>query len=401
MNKHIINLNKIILGIGLLVLLFQVFYFFNIPSYDQISKRIVEKDMVAFLTGATIISRGNSNLLYNREHQKEVQMEIVDEPLYEIFLGYISPPIVAGLFLPAVDLELDILFRIYFNILLASVNISLILSMSLYKFDIKAILVPAIFFTYLPMYTSLQDGQLTPVLLVILIFIYYAIKHDRNLLAGLLSSLFMIKAHFLILPVYLFFLLNKNKAFLKGVISGTSLLVVISLLLAPTFITEYPKMLIRVTNVETSLSIGTRIQNNINLYNYYPFLGDLIGSNFASFVIVTIITIILNIAAIYFILKLKNFEIAFSLSVLAMLIFNVHTLSYDFLIFLFPIVLFVKGFIEKKILLVEMLLVVLIMVSLFIVPLAQQALALFIMLVGFIFLLGISLNRKKMSSIQF
>jgi hypothetical protein len=41
------------------------------------------------------------------------------------------------------------------------------------------------------------------------------------------------------------------------------------------------------------------------------------------------------------------------------------------------------------------------MVSLFIVPLAQQALALFIMLVGFIFLLGISLNRKKMSSIQF
>jgi hypothetical protein len=389
MNSSDKKIFKIIQGIGFLVLIIQIFYLFTVGSYDYISTKIVEKDIIAFITGATILKNGDGHLLYDRGHQLEVQNEIVNEKLDKVYLAFISPPVVAGMFLPAtVTTDLYIVFKTYYVILILSLIAVLTASISLFYPDIKSFLIPLIFFIYLPVYTSVMVGQLTPILLLALVAIYFLIKKERTLSAGAISSLFMIKAHFLILPVYLFFLLKRDKRFLAGFLSGSLILTAVNFILSPSFITEYPKMLFKVTNVETSLSIGTRIQNNLNLFNFYPLIGHWINNNIVSLIMMGLAVVALNIFALYFIPKLKDFEIAFSLSVLASLVFNIHTLSYDFLLFLFPILLLVKHYVNKKLTRPEILFVFLMMVGLYIVPLFQQRLTTMIMLLGFFYILG-------------
>jgi hypothetical protein len=120
-------------------------------------------------------------------------------------------------------------------------------------------------------------------------------------------------------------------------------LVLINYLIAPQAFSTYPGILFKAVDDTSSLTLGTEVENNINLFNFYPKLNNIINNNLVSLLVIFGISIAAVVCTIYYLSKSKDFDGAFSLSIIFTLVLNIHTLSYDYLFMLVPISLLFMG----------------------------------------------------------
>lgn len=187
-------------------------------------------DLRSFYTAGHMLRTGHAAGLYNYAAEQRLQSALVSPDPRA--LPFMPPPFTALFFVP---LSLLSFWPACFTF--AAVNILLLLaSLRLLKPFLTALSArwkfgPALLFlSFLPAAIALLMGQLSILLLLLYCACFVYLRRNRNLAAGLILSLALIKFQ-IALPIALLFLLWRQWKFIAGFIAGSALLTALSIFL--------------------------------------------------------------------------------------------------------------------------------------------------------------------------
>lgn len=291
-------------------------------------------DFNAYLTGASVL-RNNPKSLYSESVQKEHQKSITKLQIEEL-LSFRNTPLVAAINLPYTFLRPrdGYLVNHLIQIILLVVFILYLRKLT----GINGLFVP-IFLLFAPSIFQPMYGQIAIVIAFLYALIFNLFKSEKYFLAGLASSLFMLKFQYLIAIPYLLIFAKDKRRFLIGLlISSAGLILLDSLIYGSFYLTDYISFLIRSENSP----MGT---NTLALYNVTAFLRmikipDLVG--FLASAILIALTLLITWV------KKKELtpEIFFACLVLWNISTTPHSALVDLIFLLLPITIFIK--ISKK-----------------------------------------------------
>ncbi len=185
-------------------------------------------DLRAFYTAGHMLRTGHAADLYNYAAEQRLQSTLVSPDPRA--LPFMPPPFAA---LPFAPLSLLSFWPAYF--IFAAINILLLLAcIALTKPFLTALsarwrLAPALLMlSFLPAAIALLMGQLSILLLLIYSCAFVSLRRGRNLLAGLILSLALLKFQ-IALPIALLFLLWRQWRFITGFLAGSALLAALSI----------------------------------------------------------------------------------------------------------------------------------------------------------------------------
>ncbi|OGM57919.1 hypothetical protein A2955_00090 [Candidatus Woesebacteria bacterium RIFCSPLOWO2_01_FULL_37_19] len=296
---------------------------------------ILGSDFLNHFVAAEIIRRGEGSRIYDIEYNYKVQAEILERNDLRNKNVFRPLPTIAILFLPLTLFPVIDAFKIYTLLNLILLGVLTFLGYKTFG-NIKRnkplfSFVPWLFY---PGLITLQMGQTSLILTLILFSVYILMRKKKWLLAGLAAALIVLKTQYIIILPFLLLLSKNKKLFLLGVsLSFLCLLVLNIAVLGVGPFTRYPNFLLA---TETSI-FGSDTGLS---YTFYSFLRDsyltrsldkfpLIFINFSAYALV-----------FYIFLKQKVnilFEDGFSLAVLVMIFFSLHSLSFDLTMLLIPL----------------------------------------------------------------
>lgn len=326
-DPHGIFLQKILL----LLVFYSVIIIYIVQLVDFKPFDFLSKDFFAFYTGAKIVNEYGVDRIYDINLQVDIQNNIKNsyypgEYTRNEARSFRNIPIVSLIFTPFANLDYvsaAILSGI-FAILLIFVSLFLLLKIN---FDI--ILFLGSFFS-IQVSANIFEGQISSIILISLIFIYFSYKKKNFFIAGLLSSLFLIKAQFLTL-VPLLFLLTPRRKFIEGFIVGfISMILLNSFLYGFDFLPDYVKFL-HLTEVP---QYGTSQSQN---YNIIGFFGGKLNNSVLGYIIIAIQYLIF--CFVLYKSKSKNFDLKFSAVILAGISTMAHVMVSDLIVMLIPLFL--------------------------------------------------------------
>lgn len=291
-------------------------------------------DFVSYYTGSSILRDGKANELYNLNLQKKYQKDLDVHFYGRLLLPFRSLPFVTLLFLP-------LTYFSYLNgyIIFSVFNIALLL---LFIFTAKktflnlknSVVFSLLTFTYLPNIHTLLIGQTSIILSFIFLTIYISFKQEKNLPAGIISGLILLKPQFIIVLPFFLLLSSKKRKYIIGLFISLSLLFLINVAISGwSWLAQYPAF----TLLTESSLYGSYFWHP---YTFTTVVDLLLGiSSSTNLLIFGLNTFFYFTFLIYFITlaNKKSFEINFTLALLAMILFSVHALSHDLTILLAPI----------------------------------------------------------------
>ena len=317
-------------------LIFWGFLLTILSFHDEISEMdpSYPTDFTMYLTGAKMFRDGKTNKLYDIEEQKMYRESVLPSDGITGILAFRTPPITAALYslLPLHDYKTAFWVNGLINIALIIVSISL-LTKNFNSFLEMSFL--AVF--NIAVLTTLVNGQITGLILLILVFEYILLKKEKSVLAGIFGALLFVKPHFLILIPF-FLLLNnsdskKFKYLLSFAITMLIILIFNTALYGTNFIPDYIQYVLSSEGIE----YGTRMSSNTNITSLVDFLSGGVNRQ-------TLATALSFAAYIllfgYFLKYTSKLEERFALSILIIPLVNIHTLHSDLLVWLIPLAYF-------------------------------------------------------------
>lgn len=288
-------------------------------------------DFTMYLTGAKMFRDGKANSLYDIEEQKTYRETVLPSSGVKGILAFRTPPITAALYalLPLNSYKSALWVTVIINTILVISSIFL-LSKNFNSFLEMIFL--AVF--NVAVWATLVNGQITGLILLIIVFEYILLKKEKSALAGIVCAFLFFKPHFLILTPF-FFLLNNGKSNkFKYLISFAITMLIILMfnteLYGKNFIPEY----VRYVLVSEGDGYGTRLSSNTNITSLiYYFTG---GTNHPILSIVLSATGYILLLG-YFLKYTSKFEEKFALSVLIIPLVNIHTMHSDLIVWLVPL----------------------------------------------------------------
>jgi hypothetical protein len=187
-------------------------------------------DFRAFYTAGSMVRMGNAAQLYDYATEQRFQSALVRPETRA--LPFMPPPFTA---LPFAPLSLLSFWHAYFAF--AIVNMVLLLAcIALLRPFLTALsarwkLAPALLIlSFRPAAIALLMGQLSIMLLLICCGAFVCLRRDRNVAAGLIFSLALMKFQ-IALPVAVLFLLWRQWRFIAGFLTGSAVLTALSIYL--------------------------------------------------------------------------------------------------------------------------------------------------------------------------
>ena len=317
-------------SISLAYLMF-TFYFFNL-------KQIGGSDYKAFIIGAKIILSGDRRDLYDIETQTKYQVEVFKDT--QIILPFKTMPIIAILFSPFTLLSVNSGYKVFFIINVIAAFICAILLGKLFKVKKTKAIYSS--FIFLPMVLTIIFAQIDIFLLILYLCVLFLLKKEKFFCAGLFSSFFFNKPHFVIFVIFIFLVSRKKKEFLLGIFSGLLAVFLFSIsLVGLKGLLKYPDFILNSENPSYGADIAKMISLSSVLYHLFKTKFSVLTIYFINFVL-------LGIYMIYFYSKSKNkkLEPLVSSSVLASAAFLPHC-WYQNLTMILPAYLYVISRIES------------------------------------------------------
>ncbi|OGM24591.1 hypothetical protein A2962_01385 [Candidatus Woesebacteria bacterium RIFCSPLOWO2_01_FULL_39_61] len=302
-------------------------------------------DFISYFVGAEILAAGKGSLLYDLPTQYFFQTSVIDPKIGDWVLPFRGIPAVLLIYLPLTFLSLEtaytifsignFLLLIFFYYLLTRVfeNIS---AKSKYLFLLVIVFIPAL--------QALCMGQLSVLITTIFLIIFNSIKDKKYVLAGVFSSLLIIKAQYLTAIPFIFFLVREKKQFLIGFFPMFAFLILVSSVMSyPLWFLRYPAFLFTTENS----NYGSRFQDMGSFYANTRFL----FSNLSGRFVVFLNTLLYFVVLIFFAIRSRKltYETLFVSTILFSIVFSVHFLSFDYVLLLIPFyIIFNKIFRGRK-----------------------------------------------------
>lgn len=305
----------------------------------------IKSDYIAFYTGGKILADQSLGVskLYDTTVQRSVQDRLfVNE--YDNFYAYLNPPVVA--FTTSLFSWLT-LNQFYFVTLFFNLILQIIFVINLKKlFSETGSYLPFALLSgiFLPVLSCYFNGQFSIFLALITLLIILFIKDDKDLNAGILTGLLLIKLHYILLIPFLFVFAKKRKVFFTGSVVSIFLFLIVNFAIYGSMLAfDYYNLLTRVAGSESGTQLGTLITNNINFQSFVPFVAKLLNlTENLSFKFVTGAQTLLIALALIFGLKKSNDFNKDSFLASFLILFdtlNLHTLFNDLAVTFISVVL--------------------------------------------------------------
>ena len=226
---------------------------------------VVSSDFLNYYVGATIIKKGNGNRLYDASYNYQVQSDVLEGTSLRNITIFRSLPSVLFFILPFTYFKVDTAYKLYmiFNVFL--LGVITLLSFKVFENIRKAR--SALGFApwiYLPALFTLQRGQTSLILTLLLFLIYITLKKKKWFLAGFISPFMILKTQFIISLPFFFILAKDKKKFLSGLLlSGLTLLLLNLSLAGFDSLANYSSYLAITENPE----FGSRLNAMFTLYS--------------------------------------------------------------------------------------------------------------------------------------
>ena len=298
-------------------------------------KDAVGSDFVSFLTGAKILESGNGENLYDFRTQFEYQ-KIVTKPLEEnSLLPYINVPILALLLVPLTDLSLLNAFKLYtLLILVVVVSISLLVKKIFENLSSSYwLLLPFVFY---PSIGSVFVGQITQILVLVLLLVYKFVRERKAFISGILCSLLMVKFQYIIFSIYIFILVKDRKKYLSGYLLGLTVILLISTVLTNgAFIKDYLNFVFVMQKPQFGIRAEDMFTLHASLSQFYLF-------SYSQLFMVNFFFFLASVGVFWLSVKRLSLDRAFLIAIIFTLIFCVHGVNYDYAISIIPIFILIN-----------------------------------------------------------
>jgi hypothetical protein len=296
-------------------------------------------DLVSFLTGAKIIWGGQGKYLYDLSIQYKFQSQLITPHSENFLLPFRNLPFFALFFIPLSFLPLLTAYKVY-TLMLVFVALS-VSRFSLKIFDnLKGSFWFILPFIFYPSFGSLFAGQVSILLLLLFMFVYFYLQKGNFFKSGFLVGLSFLKIQYIIFFPFLFILSKDKKNFLKGFsLSSVLILLGSGFISGLGFFESYFYML---ANTQNPI-FGTKDQN---MFTFYSSLSQI--SPFSSFprpslFLINLFFYSLSIWIFYKNHKKISFEKSFTILTLLTLIFSVHGVNHDLALLVLPIWLLIDN----------------------------------------------------------
>lgn len=337
--------------------LLNIFFFISLVVFTSINfailisifssgnpELIYVSDFVSFLTGSSILSSGNAQNIYNLETQKVAQLLIKQSSDISTLLPFRSLPFLALLFKPFLSYNLITAYKTFLIINFGFVIIFTYFSGEIFpnlKRSFYWFLIPFAFFPFLH---GLFLGQISSILLVLTLAIYFLLKNKKDTVSGILSAFLLIKFQYLTMVPMFFLLSGKKRKFLIGFLVTFSILALINInLVGLDTIIEYPHFL---SSTETG-GFGSRPVEMFSLGSFLLMLSK--GSiSFSDLLISNLLVYLFMLWIFYKNLKKVKFNDLFIFIILTSLFFGIHVLDHDLMILLVPIYILINEYFKSR-----------------------------------------------------
>jgi hypothetical protein len=313
-----------------------IFYIANVVSwYIKNPNYIYQTDLMAsFLTGAKVLSEGNTDNLYDLDTQLEYQNKVTTPLVRSKLLPFRNIPLVGFLYIPLTFLTLKNAFIVVFvfNILLLTLFNKIFIQFAGEYDKTRWLWMASLVFW--PSVTMLLMGQNTGVILVFFALIYILLLKEKYYLAGVVGSLLLLRPQYILFLPFLLPLIYKKKEFLIGFLTFAFLLVVANIMVSsvPTLL-RYPAFVMASEIPE----YGNRLNKITSVYFLFKQVFPNASSSTILFINMFIYTSILILC--YLFNSRRYFNKSYIIGILAISIFSIHSLSHDLIILLIPIFL--------------------------------------------------------------
>ena len=317
-----------------------------VKTYFKDPNFLKKTDVISFLTGAKIINKGDIKELYNTTIQLKYQNEILNVENRTFLLPFRNFPATAVFYTPLLNLSLRNSYAVVF-----CVNIVLLL---IFHFiftryfpgvrKINCLLLLTIFIY--PSIANLVAGQHTSVILLIISLIYLYTKKEESFISGIFTSLLAIKPQYLLFAPFSFVTAKNKKSFTAGFAVGILIFFLLNLVIAKNLqvFFDYPKFILNTENQD----FGSR---PYQLFTLFGLIKQVLPNVNSSIIIFTNFLIYLSI--LYFVYKNRingRSDDVLVAGVFTTVLFSVHALSHDLMVFLLPIYILNLERIDKHLL---------------------------------------------------
>lgn len=298
-------------------------------------------DLVSFLTGAKIIREGLGENLYSLTYQYKIQKEIVTPHWENFLLPFRNLPLFALFFVPLTFLPLLTSYKIYTLFLVFMTLFISRFSLKVFK-NLKGSFWFVLPFIFYPSFGSIFAGQVSIMLLLLFLLIYFHLKKDNPFRVGLLSGLLLLKIQYTVAIPLLFFLIKSKKDFFRGFFISTLIVVLGSVLISgPALFEDYPRMVVTTQNT----TFGTK---DTNMFTLYSGLSQITLLPKSEIFLANLVLYLLAVIIFFVNYKRLRLDINFAILTLLTLIFSVHGVNHDLAILVLPIWLLVNRLKDKN-----------------------------------------------------
>ena len=307
-----------------------------------IPKIYLGSDPISFLTGAEILKEKGGEFLYNGALQFDYQQEIVSPLKRTWLLPFRSPPIVAAAFLPFTYFGVH--FTFFFMIFLNLVVMVLFayLSSKIFK-NIKSSIIFLLSIFYFPFISTLINGQFSPLLVLLFLFIFKYCLESKYFPAGALSGLLLVKPQLFLFVPFLFFFIPKKKDFIKGLLISVFIMLLVNISISGlSYLRDYPKFLL---TTETH-SFGSRPYQMFSLFGVAKLIFP--GASNLALILVNFVLYFITLIFFRIFSKKSSLEKTFITGIILTILFSVHALSHDLVILLIPILILLNYYKSLK-----------------------------------------------------
>lgn len=282
-------------------------------------------DLTVYYSAGNIVRSGDGDLLYDLDRQAQAQQGFWENENARILYAY--PPVVAAVYAPLSALGYQWLYLVHTLVMVGALMLSARLLGTLVDWmanPVWRLAGLAFAFTFLPLFVGSFVGQNTALLVLGLCTVWWGLKHDNDLIAGIAAGLLLLKPQYGAPVVGLLFLARRWGAFASAVVTTVVLWALSVAVSGPNWVADW-------WEVVSSLST---IDNGANLTREVSILGlaeNFLGSGSSVAFAIWVVGVAVVVGAVLWRLRQRPLLDPYALALVPpmMVLIAPHSLYYD------------------------------------------------------------------------
>jgi hypothetical protein len=293
-------------------------------------------DFIQFYLAGDLVLRGEAPHLYELASQSEVLRQ------------FTHPPFEAVLYAPFAHFHYNLAFRLWALLSLGSLGATFFVVRRYGKpFGLpeRLLLLSTVFY---PVFAAIVQGQDSLLTLLLFTLAFFALKNKRDVWAGVLLGLALIKPQFVI-PFSLFLALQGRGKVLLGIaVTGLCLALVSVVVFGPAILIQFPMMLLQMNQQGNAAAFHLVPEAMLNLRGLLALvLSGALSSQAVSLIVVGC-SLFLFVWACRWQKTGGSFDLSFSFALLVTMLISFHLLIHDFSLIVVPVFLYLNFLQDRR-----------------------------------------------------